>query len=113
VEKSIMSNYRLLTEEQVREAKQLRNSLGYTKMELAKRYEVSPTTIWYNIYGRKRRTKKLFIYKRTHQNYKFTNLKSFVIIVEKMRDEGINSNEIANIFNVPLQEINQIWCKTL
>ena len=108
-----MSNLRLLTEEQVIEAKRLRNSLGYTKLELAKKFEVAPTTIWYNIYGRKRRTKKIFIYKRTHQNYKFTNLKSFVIIVEKMRTEGLTSNEIANIFSVPLQEINLIWCKTL
>lgn len=108
-----MSNIRVLTLEQIEEARSLRESMGLTKKELAERYSVGQTTIWYNIYGRKRKTRRIYIYKKAYLNYKFTNIHGFLVVVEKMREEGITSGEIALIFNVPIEEINLIWCKTL
>lgn len=108
-----MSNIRILSPSQIQEAKQLREKLGYTKKELADRYNVAPTTIWYGIYGRKRKTKRIYVYRRQQNNFKFTNIQGFIEIVEKMREEGMTSGEIAFIFNVPLEEINLIWTKSL
>lgn len=108
-----MSNIRVLSDSQIVEAKKLIDELGYTKRRLAKMYDVAPTTLWYNIYGRKRKTRKIYVYRRQQQNFNFINIKGFVQIVESMRDEGLTSGEIAHVFNVPVAEINLIWCKTL
>ncbi len=108
-----MSNYRVLTDEQVAEAKRLREELGYTKKELAKEFDVPATTIWYNIYGRKRKTKKIYLYKRQSDSYRYTDIKGFVTIVEDLRTKGLTSAEIAQVFSIPVEEINLIWCKTL
>ena len=108
-----MSNIRRLTDEQIEEAKKLREELGYTKKELADMYDVAQTTIWYNIYGRKRKTRKVYIYRREQQDYKFVDIKGFVMIVERLRQKGLTSGEIALVFSVPIEQINKIWCKTL
>lgn len=108
-----MSYHRVLTDEQILEAKTLREQLGYTKRQLAETFGVGSTTIWNNLYGRKRKTKKIYLYRRKHEDFNFTNIQGFVIIVENLRNEGMTSGDIADIFQVPLKEINQIWKKTL
>lgn len=87
--------------------------MGYSKRELANHFQVAETTIWYNIYGRKRRTRRVYLYKRQQKNFDFTDIKSFVDIVENMRKEGLSSGEVAHVFEVPLKQINLIWCKSL
>ncbi len=106
-------NHRVLTPEQIEEAKRLRKELGYTKNKLAQEFDVSPTTIWYNIYGRKRKTKRVFLYRRQQESYKFVDIKGFVRVVEDLRTKGLTSGEIALVFSVPIEQINLIWCKTL
>lgn len=87
--------------------------MGFTKKELADKYDVSQTTIWYNIYGRKRKTKKIYLYKRQQESYRYLDIKGFVMVVEDLRQKGLTSGEIAQVFNIPVEEINLIWCKTL
>ena len=105
--------HRILTDEQIEKARLLREQLGYTKRDLAQEFNVAETTIWYNIYGRKRKTRRIYTYRRQHENFNFVNIQGFVNIVEKMRQEGLTSVDVADVFNVPLEEINLIWCKTL
>lgn len=57
-----MRGSRILTDEQIKEAKELRES-GYTKKRLAVLYEVSETTIWEHVFAkeiRKRDRRKYF-----------------------------------------------------
>lgn len=46
---------RVLTPEQIAEAKQLRKEFGYTKRSLAKYYNVSETAVWQNVYANGKR----------------------------------------------------------
>jgi hypothetical protein len=106
-----MSYNRLLTNEQILQAKELREKFGYTKKELAIEFNVAPTTIWYNIYGRKRKTKRIYNYKKAV--YKYVDINGFLIIVENLRKKGLTSAQVAQVFDVPIEQINKIWCKTL
>lgn len=104
-----MSNIRVLTQEQILEAKKLREEMGYTKRRLAEHFEVGGTTIWNYLYGR-----KPYIYIRPRVKiYTFIHIRTFVDIVVAMRNEGYTSNDISKQFNVPLKEVNRIWIKTI
>lgn len=107
-----MSNNRLLTDNQIAEARTLREQYGYTKKELAQQYQVAETTIWYTLYGRKRKTKK--IYKRRPKPvYAYLDINGFLEVVKELRAKGLTSGQVAEVFDVPVEQINLIWCKTL
>lgn len=107
-----MSNQKLLSEEQILEARNLSKQMGLSKYELARRYDVSPTTIFYSMYGRKRRTKKIYRYKEKPV-YVYLDINGFFLVVKELRKKGLTSGQIAMVFNVPVEQINLIWCKTL
>jgi hypothetical protein len=64
-------NHRVLTKEQVNEAKYLRAKMGFTKRKLAKYFkdqniEVGETTIWWNICATQPRPKQVNYYKQNN-----------------------------------------------
>lgn len=110
------NNYKLqirkLTDKQIQEARILRDKMGFTKNQLAREFDVAPTTIFYNLYGRKRKTNR--IYKpRVKPIYAYVDITGFLLIVEELRKKGLTSGQIAQVFDVPVEQINLIWCKTL
>jgi len=103
---------RLLNNEQIQEARTLRERFGYTKKELARQYNVAETTIWYLIYGRKRKTNRVYK-KRPKPVYAYVDINGFLTIVKELRAKGLTSGQVAEVFEVPVEQINLIWCKTL
>jgi orotate phosphoribosyltransferase-like protein len=103
---------RLLNNEQIQEARTLREQYGYTKKELAKQYNVAETTIWYLIYGRKRKTERKYL-KRPKPVYAYVDINGFLAIVKELRAKGLTSRQVAEVFEVPVEQINLIWCKSL
>lgn len=107
-----MVQSRLLTENQIQEARILRQKHGYTKKELAQHYNVAETTIWYLIYGRERKTNR--VYKRRPKPvYAYLDINGFLAVVKELRAKGLTSGQVAEVFDVPVEQINLIWCKTL
>lgn len=51
---------RVLSPEQIAEAKRLREHFGYTKRKLADYFEVGQTTIWENVFSTRRRTRRIY-----------------------------------------------------
>jgi orotate phosphoribosyltransferase-like protein len=103
---------RILTDEQIEQAKDLRTNYGYTKRQLAEEYDVAETTIWYLIYGRKRKTNREYT-RRPKPVYAYVDIQGFISIVKELREKGLNSGQVAEVFDVPVEQINLIWCKTL
>jgi DNA repair photolyase len=101
-----MSIVRVLTDEQIKEAQQLRLS-GFTKRRLAKYFDVSETTIWDNVF--KEYSKRCPKYKREKKKFKVIRYKIVVFVVKLRRDMGYNSMDVANELNLPLEEINNIY----
>jgi len=103
---------RLLNDNQIKEARTLREQYGYTKKELAEHYQVAQTTIWYTIYGRKKKTNRV-LKRRPKPVYAYLDINGFLSVVKELRDKGLTSGQVAEVFDVPVEQINLIWCKTL
>jgi len=97
--------YRKLSDEQIKEAKELRNK-GYTKNQLAEMYEVSPTTIWDNVF---RKTKQIKIKRPKRVIYSYRKIKGVIMVVRQLRSEELTSIEVANQLDIPLVEVNYIY----
>ena len=50
---------RILTDEQIKEAKELRRKHGYSKRQLAVIFKVPPTVIWENVFRTKKKVKNI------------------------------------------------------
>lgn len=103
---------KLLSEEQIKEAIFLREEKGYTKKQLSLYYQIPETTIWYYIYGRKRKTKTKYN-RRPKPVYAYLDINGFLSVVKDLRSKGLTSGQVAEVFDVPVEQINLIWCKTL
>lgn len=101
-----MSIVRVLTDEQIQEAQQLRLS-GFTKRRLAKHFDVSETTIWDNVFKAYSRRSKRF--KRHKKTYKLARYKIVVFVIKLKRDMGFTSMEVASQLDLPLEEVNYIY----
>lgn len=100
---------RVLSPEQLEEAKQLRLQ-GFTKRQLAKKYGVGQTTIWDNVfYYKGKRVKKLA--PRPIEKPKILRYKIVVYAIQLKKQQGFNSGQIANEFSLPLSEVNYIYSK--
>jgi hypothetical protein len=65
-------NHRVLTQEQIDEAKRLKEVKGFSKRKLAATFEVGPTTIYENVFTTKKRDRReyLKLYFRNHKRIK-------------------------------------------
>lgn len=107
----IIMGYRILSIQQVEQARLLRNR-GYTKNEIARELDVAPTTLWYTLYGRSKKTTRSYK-KRPKPVYAYLDINGFLLVVRELRQKGLTSGQIAQVFDVPVEQINLIWCKTL
>lgn len=96
---------KLLTIDQIKEAHRLRQQ-NYSKRKLAEYFNVGATTIWDNIFANARK-------RQPKDKTSFKDITTFVVIVSSLRDKGLTSIEIAKQYEVPIKDINIIWCKTL
>lgn len=97
---------KILSSDEIIEAHFLREQ-GWTKRQLALKYEVGETTIWENIFltGNIRRT-----FHKGKETFSFKKLPPVVALVTKMRDEdGMTSLEISGILEISLNEVNFIF----
>lgn len=98
---------RALTLEQIEEAKLLRQQ-GFSNRQLAERYGVGKTTIWENVYDSNRipkETRKGRIY------YTFLEINGIMVVIRQMRDRDMNSMEVAEELNIPLEQVNILFTK--
>lgn len=102
-----MSCHKILSPFEIEEAKELRK-LGFTKRQLAERYEVGETTIWENIFNTKKRERKPQVKKFIPR---FRKIPSVICLMQELRQDGYTSKEIADYFNIPLKEVNFIFSK--
>lgn len=105
---------RVLTDEQIALAKKLRKE-GFTKNKLAEYFNVGSTTIWQNVYTTREewnKSRKVYFLKRKI-NYvhkpKYRDIGLLVHLIGKMKQEEYTSNEVAIMFDIPLQEVNYIY----
>lgn len=98
---------RVLTEQQIQEAKTLKLS-GYTKRQLADRFKVGQTTIWDNVFYYK--GKKVRHYEPRKKDVpKIAKYKIIVFVVKLKKSEGYTSMDIANELDLPLADVNYVY----
>lgn len=96
---------RLLSQEEINEAHKLRQE-GWTKRQLAQKFEIGETTIWENIFITRRIQRGPVT---SVETYSFKKLPSVVDIIIKMRNQDMTSMEISGILDIPLNEVNFIF----
>lgn len=92
-----------LTETQLQQAEDMFQK-GMTNREIARYFGVGKTTIWDNVYRRKKRMK---VYNK--YTYLYIPIKSVIIIVTQLRYQGLNSGQVAQELRIPLEEVNYIY----
>ena len=97
---------RILTIEQIKEAKQLRKQ-GHTKRQLARLFEVAETTIWDNVF----RSGKVI---KRHQGdkpiiYSYKKIKGVIMVVNKFRSDDLTSLQVSEMLQIPIEEVNFIY----
>lgn len=98
---------RILTEQQIQEAKALRLS-GYTKRRLAEKFGVGQTTIWDNVFYYKGK-KIRHIKQRQKEVPKISRYKIIVFVIKLKKQEGHTSGEIAQELDLPLADVNHVY----
>lgn len=103
---------RILTDKEIDLARELREK-GYTKKQLADEFMVGETTIWYNIYGRRRKTdrvKRVYLYRNTKRpEFKFLQDNFSIAHIITLKRIGLTSSQVSSHLRIPLQEVNIIW----
>lgn len=97
---------RLLTQEQIQQARELREQ-GLSKRELAREFGVSSTTIWDNVF-----TDVPSWLRKQQQNrsMRYVRLRCAVFAVQLLRIQGAeNTQLVAHSLQMPLEEVNHIW----
>lgn len=96
---------RILDSTQLSQAEEMLEN-GATNREIARYFGVGKTTIWDNVYRQKKRMR---IYNRARFTYLFIPIKSVIIIVNQLRNQGLNSGQVSQDLQIPLEEVNYIY----
>lgn len=99
-------SHRVLTPEEIEEAKKLKEQEAYSKRKLARRFEVGETTIWENIYRKGTPPKRKRI-KKEHFSYR--KLKIVIYAIKYLRSKELNSKEVAQELEIPHLDVNFIY----
>ena len=95
-------NYRVLTKEQVNEARRLKTQKGLSKRKIARYFEnqgveVGETTIWWNVFSKRKRPKQVNYYrlhglKRPKKEICIPCVKCEICITKEFEDQRIPLN---------------------
>lgn len=103
---------RLLTPEEIAEAKLLKQR-GYSKRQLAHKFEVGEMTIWENVYSErdKENEKRRSRFTSKIPAYTYRKIPIVIRAVCVMKKYCENSQQVAKELDMPLKEVNYIWAK--
>ena len=102
-----MSILRVLTDEQIKEAKGLRKQFGYTKKQLAEYFSVSQTAIWENVYSNEKNRRRYLLVK--HRRPYLRDIEFVVKLVQQFRNQEYTSGDISKLLEMELLEVNYIF----
>lgn len=100
---------RVLSKEQIEEAKELREKEKWSNRKIARHFGVAKSTIWDNVFAGRRRTRRITPHVPREISYR--DLRCVIIVVVNMREREMNSLEIAEKYELPLEEVNAIFSR--
>lgn len=121
-----MSRKKILTDDEIKEAKRLKEKENLSNREIAKIFEVGKTTIWDNIYKTKFRKREQKAYKKYQRCEKCGILHNADIqvinenigniclgcVINRLKDM-FTSQQIADALKVELKVINKHWYRVM